>query len=78
MLIQQTLGDDDDLLEEEEGLDEEDFDDEDESEDEEEPAVAKRIDPDEDDITHAIDCPLDESCTCGDEDEAAEGLASQG
>ena len=70
MQTQRTLGENDLLLEEEEPEEDEDFDDDDDPEDEDgEPLVARRINPDEDDITHAIDCPLDESCTCGEGDE---------
>jgi hypothetical protein len=71
--------DDDEELEEEQGSEvnleddesDEDFEDEDDEDDSEEVAagfehVKRRIDPDESDFTHAVDCPLDESCTCND------------
>jgi hypothetical protein len=73
------LGDDEDVADEEESsveaededgdTDEEDF--EEDSEDTLDVASSAerkhRIDPDADDITHAIDCPLDETCACRDE-----------
>lgn len=48
--------------------------DDEEGEDVEEATVAraKRIDPDADDITHAIDCTLDYDCSCRDEDDTEE------
>lgn len=64
-------------IESDEGFDDEDEDeDPDEDEDsEDEPdeegfikTKNKRIDPDTDDVTHAIDCPLDSTCSCGDDE----------
>lgn len=54
--------------------DDEDFDDDEEEGepkeevDKVEPKRARKIDPESDDVTHAIDCPLDDTCACRDED----------
>ena len=74
------FGDDEELEEEqysEEGEDDEvdlEENDEDDAEDpdqapEEEAelrSTRRFINPDESEITHAVDCPLDETCSCGD------------
>lgn len=59
---------DDDLEQDDEF--EEDPDEDGEREPGEETTTARtrqRIDPEEDDVTHAIDCNLDHTCTCRDE-----------
>jgi hypothetical protein len=69
-------GDDDEVLDEEDELneDDEELDDDEEAdpdEDHEDPEAeldknlrSTRRNPDEDDVTHAIDCSLDHTCTC--------------
>lgn len=58
----------DEELEDPDGDDELDPDEPPAEDDEGLQTARKRIDPEESEITHAIDCPLDEDCTCADLD----------
>jgi hypothetical protein len=64
---EEILDNDDEVIEDEDvegDDDDEDLDEDEEDLEEELEASPLRIDPDTDDITHAIDCGLDHTCTC--------------
>lgn len=62
----------DESFDDDEDEDEEDLDDDSEDDEPDEEGFVrtkrKKIDPDDDDVTHAIDCPLDDTCSCGDDE----------